>query len=221
MLIKGVLQIVTSGADTSLDLAAQTWSYVLQIGSISGLLLVILRVFDILFQRVRLEVSARVLTPMENLLLPPYRDMSTPEPHARIELRIRNKGQRSTSIENYLLEWKQMGHHRSGLLRRRETVIISQTLQLMEEIQFFASKETERTREELVYLPLRILGGTTRTFTTPFHPELPTEFEEGQIYGHLTITDRYRLVVATTHKRYVIKISREYYQKPSIEKLST
>jgi hypothetical protein len=219
-LIDAALQTATTTTTTtaSLDLAAQTWSYVLQVGSISGLILVALRIVEMILRRIRLEVDFGLeLVTRGN------------KKNFDVTLRVRNKGQRSTSIEGVYFEWiglyrghiKQYsicGRLRSGLFKRRKSVISERRLELMEIVTGPSIGHQIGFVKVPVSLPIRIVGGTTRTF----HTSLPARLPRVKVLDGIVCTDmladgcghdvsprEYHLVVETTHKKYVKELDPE------------
>lgn len=163
----------------------------MQAGSLSGLLLVVLRFVEIAFRRVRLEVAWATFL------------RTTPDGKTLLDatLTVRNRGQRSTSIEGVYFEWSGLTGLRYGLFRRRQPMRSMRGLQLVEvETGPLPPPFTEeKGKRKQVSLPIRIIGGDTRNFCTL----MDTELGKVEVRGREVIPREYRLVMETTHKKYV------------------
>lgn len=193
-----IVQILQTATAVTASLATlslgDVWSFALQLGSISGLILIALRIVEMIFRRVRLEVG--FLT---------YRDLTDKgKPVIDATITVRNKGQKSTSIEIVYFQWSDF---KDGMFRRRPFVVAKMMVAPIVEVEpglgIYQSK-----KKEPVSLPLRILGGETRALHTSIACDLGTT----EVLGREAIPRECLLVMETTHHKYVEKLDSSHFQ---------
>jgi hypothetical protein len=152
--------------------------------------------YKIVFERRRLKVKVERLT-----MLHDARDST--EPGLRVNMKIRNRGPGSTSIESV--------HFVTILLTLRN-------LKLTDRPTLVSEKVGETVKEEILKptnLPVRIGGGTTRRYEVEFAPSISVR--SLNIFGSKWMPRRLRrlqkrfakehnLVVETTHKTFRVKL---------------
>ena len=194
-MIVQILQTATTTMSPATLSLGDAWSFALQLGSISGLILIALRIVEMIFRRVRLEVSFST-----------YRDLTDKgKPVIDATITVRNKGQRSTSIETMYFQWSDF---EDGMFRRRPLVNAKMMVAPVVEIEPGLSIYKSRKREP-VSLPLRILGGETRALHTSIVCDLGTL----EVAGREAIPRECLLVMETTHHKYVEKLDPSHFQR--------
>ena len=187
-----IKQATTTTTSTSVSYAdwlaaplfQQLWSLILQLGSLSGLFLLL---YNVLFRRVRLKVEFVGAELVD-------KERTVYDYTLSIMIRLRNKSRRSTSLESIYHEWVENRGPRHGAIDTYRILTVREVKEQWKEKSEgdrLIGGALEESGEE-VSLPVRILGDTTRTFRVQLTAEEDME--------------KHRLVVETTHKRYVKRL---------------